>query len=494
MKQTLLFLLFTCVVSSFYGQQKNVIVTRHVASAPTMLSQEVYDAFQDYCISCHGQYQNERAILGNKQAIVSRISWLKNSPDNPPKNAMPFEGDQRDSFRNISPALYDSMISELTRSRSTTRPAEDSPLSKIKLPPGFSIELLSVVPGARSMVQGEEGMIFIGTGGFANALDKVYVLWDKNKNDKIEKTEMRIIAENLDNPNGVAFRKGTLYIAEENSVKKFENITEWVKSTSSEDRLASDKLVSLADFENHGGHSWKYIRFGRAPKDHLLFVTVGAPCNVCLDPGFAAIYTIDVNTGKKEIYAEGVRNSVGFDFHPVSGDLWFTENGRDSLGDNFPPDELNTASAQGQHFGFPYCHGLYSAEGKDRDPDFGKEDCKKFKAPVVALGAHVAALGLRFYTGTQFPADYKNQIFIAEHGSWNRSQLSGYQVSLVKKNPNGSFTYTPFAKGWLNDDQSRWGRPVDVESLPNGDLLISDDGVPGSFNKGAIYRVRYKKL
>jgi glucose/arabinose dehydrogenase len=226
-------------------------------------------------------------------------------------------------------------------------------------------------------------------------------------------------------------------------------------------------------------HGWKFIAFG---PDGWLYVPVGAPCNVCEpDPErYAAILRMRPDGSQLQTYARGVRNSVGFDWHPDTHELWFTDNGRDMLGDDVPPDELNRAPRPGLHFGYPYCHG-----GTVADPEYGKKHaCSDFTPPAQALGAHVAALGMRFYTGTQFPPEYRGQIFIAEHGSWNRSEPSGYRVMLVKLDGNRAVSYTPFVSGWLQGRQA-WGRPSDVLVLPDGSLLISDDYA------GAIYRVRY---
>jgi len=227
-------------------------------------------------------------------------------------------------------------------------------------------------------------------------------------------------------------------------------------------------------------HGWKFIAFG---PDGKLYVPVGAPCNICEpDPDrYATITRLDVASGAIEVVARGVRNSVGFDWHPGSGELWFTDNGRDWLGDDAPPDELNRVSQPGQHFGYPYCHG-----GTIVDPEFGRDRrCAEFVPPVLNLGAHVAALGMRFYGGTQFPERYRNAVFIAEHGSWNRSRKNGYRVSVVRLQGNRAVSYEPFVSGWLADNAA-WGRPADVLVMPDGSLLISDD------QAGAIYRVVYR--
>lgn len=218
----------------------------------------------------------------------------------------------------------------------------------------------------------------------------------------------------------------------------------------------------------------------RIGPDKKLYVPIGAPCNVCLEYGYAAITRLNLDGSQHESYAKGVRNTVGFDWHPDTKELWFTDNGRDQLGNDTPPDELNRAPKSDLHFGFPYCHG-----GKVLDPEYGLgHSCKEYVAPVQNLGAHVAALGMRFYTGKMFPAFYKKQIFIAEHGSWNRSKKSGYRISLVRLKGNKAISYEPFVQGWLQGETA-WGRPVDVEVMADGSMLVSDD------KAGAIYRITY---
>jgi glucose/arabinose dehydrogenase len=214
----------------------------------------------------------------------------------------------------------------------------------------------------------------------------------------------------------------------------------------------------------------------------LLYVPVGAPCNIC-EPGdpHAAILRMHADGGGQEIVARGVRNTVGFDWQPGTSTLYFTDNGRDLMGDDVPPDELNRLSRPGEHFGYPYCHG-----GDISDPQFGKRrPCAEFTPPAMKLGPHVAALGMRFYTGSMFPAEYRNQILIAEHGSWNRSHKIGYRVMLVRVKDGRAISYEPFAQGWLRGERA-WGRPVDLMSLPDGSVLLSDD------EAGAVYRITYE--
>lgn len=348
---------------------------------------------------------------------------------------------------------------------------KDPLLEQIKLPQGFQISVFARdVTNARSMTRGDKGTIFVGN----RKEDKVYALVDKN-NDGVA-DERYIIAEKMNTPNGVAFHKGALYIAEIDKIWRMDNI---------ESNLASPPqrvLVtdSLPDDEHHG---WKYIAFG---PDDKLYVPVGAPCNICddneRDKRFSSITRMNADGSGFEVFAHGIRNTVGFDWHPETKELWFTENGRDWMGAKIPPDELNHAPRADMHFGYPYCHG-----GTIADPDFGKKrNCNEFTPPIANLGAHVAALGMKFYTGNMFPEEYRNQVFIAEHGSWNSPDLVGYRVSMVRFKEDGSAVYATFADGWVHEGKA-WGRPVDILQLPDGSLLVSDD-----FG-GVIYRITYEK-
>ena len=344
-------------------------------------------------------------------------------------------------------------------------PPSDPRLTRIELPEGFHIRIYAEgVTGARSMSLSPDGTLFVGT----RPSGRVYALRDEDGDHKAER--VITLARGLNNPNGVAFKNGDLYVAEINRILRYRNIETQL------DNPPQPEIVNDA-FPTDRSHGWKFIRFG---PDDLLYVPVGAPCNICNrgDP-YAAIGRLDAN-GTFSIIARGIRNTVGFDWHPETGELWFTDNGRDRMGDDVPPDELNRITANGQHFGYPYCHGTNIA-----DPAFGNQRrCDEFVAPVQELGPHVAALGMRFYTGDMFPEEYRNQIFIAEHGSWNRSSKIGYRVTLVRLNGNRAVSYEPFAKGWLQGE-SNWGRPVDVLVMPDGSLLVSDD------QAGLIYRISY---
>jgi len=338
------------------------------------------------------------------------------------------------------------------------------PLESITLPPGFAIELVARVENAREMALGAKGTIFVGS----MQAGKVYAVRLRPG----APAEVLIIATGLALPVGVAVRGDALYVSAVDRVLRFDDI---------EDRLTSPpKPVVVTDrLPRDRHHGWKFIAFG---PDGKLYVPVGAPCNICEpDPNrYANIMRMNPDGSGLETFARGIRNTVGFDWDPRTHELWFTDNGRDWLGDDSPPDELNHAPRAGMHFGFPYCHG-----GTISDPEFGRRrSCADFTVPVQNLGPHVAALGMRFYTGTQFPETYRNQILIAEHGSWNRSKKIGYRVSLVRVENGKGVTYEPFATGWLQGE-TPWGRPADVLVMPDGSLLVSDDYA------GVIYRITH---
>jgi len=330
----------------------------------------------------------------------------------------------------------------------------------IRLPPGFEISVYSDnVPQARSLALGARGTLFVG-----GKEKDVYAVPPGGG-------KALLVAGGLQEPHGVAFRDGALYVAERSRILRFDAI---------EARLADPPapVVVLADLPKYKHHGLRTLRFG---PDGMLYVPVGAPCNICLpEEQYAVITRFDARTGSREVFARGVRNTVGFDWHPQTQELWFTDNGRDLLGHDAPPDELNRAPRAGLHFGYPFCHG-----GDLADPQFGaRRSCNEFEPPAAKLGAHVAALGMRFYTGTQFPQAYRGAIFIAEHGSWNRRPMSGYRLTVVRLEDGRPVGYEIFAQGWL-DGRKAWGRPVDVIVAPDGALLVSDD------KAGAVYRISY---
>ncbi|SCY89632.1 PQQ-dependent sugar dehydrogenase [Desulfoluna spongiiphila] len=338
----------------------------------------------------------------------------------------------------------------------------------IDLPEGFSISVFTdQVPYARALAPGPSGAWFVGT-----RKDRVYLVWDRDGDGRAE--TVRVLLTGLHRPNGVAFRHGDLFVGEIHRILRYPKIM---------DRLdAPPPPEVVARYPDKTWHGLKVIRFG---PDGLLYVPVGAPCNVCetLGTPFGAITTLNVDTKEVRPFAHGVRNSVGLDWHPLTGELWFTDNGRDLLGDNLPPDELNHAPEAGLHFGFPYRHGRDVP-----DPEFGElPEGLLPTPPAQPLGPHVASLGMRFYTGNRFPPSYRNQIFICEHGSWNRSEKIGYRITLVRLSGNTPISYEPFASGWHKGNQV-FGRPVDLAVMDDGSLLVSDD------HAGVLYRIVWKGI
>jgi len=347
--------------------------------------------------------------------------------------------------------------------------AQRLPLERIKLPPGFEISVFADrLPRARTLARGNQ-VLFVGT-----ASDSVYAI----RYAGAKATEVSTVASGLNRPNGVAVRDGALYVGEISRILRFDDIERQLAAGAA----SRPRPVVVTDrYPREGHHGLKVIRFG---PDGWLYVPVGAPCNICEpDPKrYALISRIRPDGSGYEVFASGIRNSVGYDWDPRTKELWFTDNGRDMLGDDLPSDELNHAPKPGMHFGYPYCH-----QGDTADPEFGrKRGCAEFTAPAVGLGPHVAALGMRFYTGTAFPPEYRNNIFVAEHGSWNRSRKIGYRIARVVVEGGRVVKHETFAEGWLGADQSVWGRPVDVEVLPDGSLLVSDD------HAGVIYRIAYR--
>ncbi len=343
----------------------------------------------------------------------------------------------------------------------------DPALKDIKLPEGFVIDVYAEgVTNARAMCWGDKGTLFVGS----RSEGVVHALRDKDGDGRAE--EHHIIAKGLNMPVGVAFRNGDLYISAVNSIVKLPAIEDHLS-----DPPAPVTVTEQYPSETH--HGWKFIAFG---PDGNLYVPVGAPCNICLskDSIYASITRINPDGTGRKVIAHGIRNTVGFDWHPTTGELWFTDNGRDWLGDDSPDCELNRLAATGAHFGYPFCHA-----GTVSDPEFGKQrSCSEFVRPAALLGPHTAPLGMRFYTGQQFPAKYSNAIFIAQHGSWNRSTPVGYKLMVAFPNADGTATTEEFATGWLNGSKA-WGRPVDVLVAPDGSLLVSDDAAD------MIYRIRY---
>jgi len=344
-------------------------------------------------------------------------------------------------------------------------------LEGVKLPPGFQIEVWTdKVPLARQMAFGPQGTVFVGSMRFGAApADKVYAVRTVNG-----KAVVTTLLSGLNNPNGVAVRNGSLYVAEVNRITRYDDIESSVGKT-----LKGVEIAKLPPEQHHG---WRYIDFG---PDGKLYVAIGAPCNVCDKDkdGYAQIIRMNADGTGRETVARGVRNSVGFAWQPQTNKLWFTDNGRDLMGDNVPDCEFNRLDKVGQHFGFPFCHA-----GDVVDPELGKlGSCAQATAPAQKLGPHVAPLAVRFYTGSQFPAAYRNVAFIAQHGSWNRSQPIGYRIMQVELDGDKVTAYEPFLTGWLKPDGKVTGRPVDLQVLQDGSMLVSDD------QEGAIYRISFKQ-
>ena len=353
----------------------------------------------------------------------------------------------------------------------TGRTASELPMAKLKLPEGFKIEIYADgIPDARSLALGDKGTIFVSNRVQAN----VYAIVDNGG-----KREVKQILKGLKAPNGIVFDKGTLYVAERHRITRFDDI---------ENKLANPGegtvVIDNLDPTNQPGHFWKYLAMG---PDGMLYFNVGSPQNITMPTANeASILRVATNGGPLENYAQGVRNSVGMAFHPVSKQLWFTDHGRDWMGNDMPSDELNVAKAKGQHFGFPYCH-----QGDTLDPQYGQgKSCDQYTPPALKLGAHIAPMGFKFYTGDMFPPEYRNSMLIAQKGSWNRETKQGYNVIRVSVDANGNATKHAFIDGFLENEKAdppMWGRPTDVLQMKDGSILVSDD-----YN-GVVYRISYAK-
>ncbi len=337
------------------------------------------------------------------------------------------------------------------------------------VPAGFEIQVYSdSVPDARSLALGADGTVYVGT----RRAGKVYGLRDSDQDGKAD--QFFVLAEGLSMPNGVTVVGDALYVAEVHRIVRLPGIALRLENPP-EPEVVFDRLPT--DFH----HGWKYLRQG---PDGKLYTAVGAPCNVCRSEReiYATIVRMLPSGEGFEIYARGVRNSVGFDWHPLSGEMFFSEQGRDWMGENRPPEELNRAGQKGLNFGYPFCHGR-----SIREPAFPESpSCAEFSGPAWEFPAHVAPLGMRFYTGDQFPERYRNQLLIAHHGSWNRRKPQGYRVDLVRFVDGKPVSSSIFAEGWLDDQGKAWGRPVDILQLDDGSVLVSDD------KRGAIYRISYR--
>lgn len=349
--------------------------------------------------------------------------------------------------------------------------AADLPLERLRLPDGFSATVFGEADNARQLALSDSGVLYVGS----RRAGKVTALVDRDGDGHAELS--RVIAQGLTLPSGLTWRDGDLYVGAVSTIYRFADIDGHL-----DDPPQPEVILDDLPAETH--HGWKYLKFG---PDGLLYVPVGAPCNIC-DPEtpFATILRLDVDApAEREIVARGVRNSVGFDWDPATGDLWFTDNGRDHLGDEMPPCELNHVSAVGQHFGYPHVHGNGIV-----DPEYGAAggNLEAYRQPALALGPHVAPVGMTFYSGQQFPERYRGDVILAEHGSWNRSEAAGpigYRLVHAERDASGELQYEVFVDGWLNEDGTRWGRPADVLTLPDGSLLVADD------EAGVVYRISY---
>jgi glucose/arabinose dehydrogenase len=359
------------------------------------------------------------------------------------------------------PEMANSPLQPHTAPMTATAP-DAIPVAKLSVPAGFRVELWAHgMPNARSLALGESGTVFVGSRFAGN----VYAVVDRGT-----RREVKTIATGLHRPNGVAFKDGALYVAELSRISRFDKI---------EQQLDSPPAPAMVfdDLPREEAHGWKALSLG---PDGKLYFGIGAPCNICDSaPPYATIARIDPRAPKLEIVASGVRNTLGIDWQPRTRDLYFTENGRDWLGEERPQDELNRAPQDNLHFGFPHCH-----QGDIADPQFAAgRHCNEFIPPELTLGPHVAALGMRFYRGTRFPREYRGNAFIALHGSWNRAEKQGFAVMRVDLSRTQA-AYSPFLTGFREGD-SFWGRPVDVLELRDGSLLVSDDW------NGAVYRIWY---
>ncbi len=455
-------------------------------SSAAELKEEARSIFLNSCAaSCHNSSVSPKltdaagdvdwnAVKVNASRIVARVQ----DGSMPPRRAP--------ASQQITSAQRDTLLQYVKSLTPNTPDNSGLPLSTLKLASGFNIEVFAKAEGARSLAVTPEGIVFVGTGGFSNVdpNGRVHAVVPTASGRKVI-----ALAWDLDNPNGVALQGNDLYVAELTRVIKFKDALGWVKANVNKTlgKTSAPYTVVYSGLPEQPTHSWKYLGFG---PDGKLYLNIGAPCNICLPDRdtYATIMRMNADGSNLETVARGVRNTVGFTWHPETKEMWFTDNGRDQLGDNLPPDELNRLTFDGQDFGYPYCHAKTIS-----DPTYGKnQDCASdaFTKPEMELGAHVAALGLTFYEGTMFPSAYRNAVFVAEHGSWNRSRKNGYRLSVVQftQNAEGKTvgTYQPFIAGWLNDaNQTNWGRPVDVKNYIDGSLLLSDD------QTGAIYRVYY---
>ena len=365
------------------------------------------------------------------------------------------------------PEMANSPLAPVAQPPAPKAPGE-IPINKIKVPQGFKVELWAHgINNARVMVWGEKGTLFVSSRVAGN----VYAVTDQGG-----QRTTKVIAKGLNLPNGIAFKDGTLYIAEVHRITKIEGVEGKLGSAD----LTGEMKVVYETLPKDLPHGWKYLAFG---PDGKLYFNIGAPCNICIPPDtHANISRVNVDGTGFEYWAHGVRNSVGFDWHPVTKELYFTTHARDWLGEEVPSDRFDHAPKKGLHFGFPYCH-----QGDIPDPVFGKErSCAEFAPPLIKTGPHVAGNGVMFYTGSMFPPEYQNRAFLPQRGAWNKTVKSGYAVMMVTLRPGDVPKYETFAEGWLDTNQP-WGRPNYTVQMKDGSILLSDDYA------GAIYRISYTR-
>ncbi len=396
-----------------------------------------------------------RGTLALTFAAAATASWAQTPPAPAWKQGMP------DS---MSSSTLAPMAGKLT-----VTPASDIPIDKLSMPAGFKAEIWATgLPGGRAMARGDDGKIYVGTRG----IGRVYEVTDAGGSRSV-----RTVADKLNQPAGVAFKDGSLYVMAIDKVLRYDGIEK-------NPTAAPVDMTEKFNLPPEQHHNWKYIAFG---PDGKLYVPFGAPCNICELPTqeYAQIRRYNADGSGMEVLARGVRNSVGFDWHPATQELWFSNHGRDWMGDDVPNDTLNRISKTGLNFGFPYCH-----QGNMADPDIKKADaCEGVEQPVALMGPHAASIGVAFYTGEMFPAEYRNTLLAARKGSWNRSKKTGFDVVMVKADADGkNAKVEPFLTGFMNEaDQSFWGRPAYLMQMPDGAMLVSDE------QNGAIYRISYSK-
>lgn len=480
-----------------------VLMAPIMAHPPSQVSLAYDDSNQSLAVtithtvsSPSSHYVFKVEVLKNGEAVLA--GEYKNQPTDStftydyPVNASSGDVLKATAYCVIAGSRSGEVTAEPTRLKVMQAEAENAslPLQKIRLPPGFKIEIYAQnLTYARSLAISPNETIFVGSRQPFETLDSpngsaVYAIVDKDQDLHAEPGEIFTVAEGLNNPNGVAYSSGSLYVSEIDRIIRFDDIEKWLLV----DSATALEAITIKELPDYLMHGWRYIGFG---PDGKLYVALGAACNVCHleDELNGTIVRMNADGSDMEIFARGVRNSVGFDWDPATGEMWFTDNGRDLLGNDEPSDELNHAPVSGLNFGFPTCHS-----GSIPDPDLGSNEnytCDSMVPPAWMLGPHVAPLGMRFYSGSMFPKEYQGAIIIAEHGSWNRDTPIGYRVVAVFLKNNTAIGQKILAEGWLDSSANSpanatvWGRPVDVLPIKDGSLLVSDD------MNGVIYRISY---